>query len=212
MTSEAKRAANRANAQKSTGPRSSEGKARASQNATRHGLATSVADDPAAQERIAALTAALAGEGASPAVKAQAALVAEAQVELYRARAARTQLQGQLITALGGPGGLPLPPLEPIWLASPALITPGEMKKIALGKMGFDSLFTMSRLMAQSRALYRHSEREARAEEKQIRDRLDTLLRDLARIDRYERRALSRRRTAVKHLDELRIAEARPDT
>ena len=211
MTSEAKRAANRANAQKSTGPRSSEGKARASQNATRHGLATSVADDPAAQERIAALTAALAGEGASPAAHAQAALVAEAQVELYRARAARTQLQGQLITALGGSGGLPLPPLEPIWLASPTLITPGEMKKIALGKMGFDSLFTMSRLMAQSRALYRHSEREAGAEEKQIRDRLDTLLRDLARIDRYERRALSRRRTAVRHLDELRAA-ARPDT
>ena len=203
MTSEAKRAANRANAQKSTGPRSSEGKARASQNATRHGLATSVADDPAAQERTAVLTAALAGEGASPAVKAQAALVAEAQVELYRARAARTQLQGQLITALGGPGGLPLPPLEPIWLASPALITPG--------KMGFDSLFTLSRLMAQSRALYRHSEREAGAGEKQIRDRLDTLLRDLARIDRYERRALSRRRTAVRHLDELRAA-AWPDT
>ena len=49
MTTEAKRAANRANAQKSTGPRSSEGKARASQNATRHGLATSVADDPAAR-------------------------------------------------------------------------------------------------------------------------------------------------------------------
>ena len=211
MTSDVKRAANRANAQKSTGPRSSEGKARASQNARRHGLATSVAADPAAQARLAALTAALAGEGASPAVKAQAVVVAEAQVELSRARAARTQLQGQLITALGGPGGYPLPPLEPIWLPSPSLIRPGDLKKIAQGKFNFDSLFTPSRLRARSRALDRHSEREARAEEKQIRDRLDTLLRDLACLDRYERRALSRRRTAVRHLDELRTA-ARPDT
>ena len=37
-----------------------------------------------------------------------------------------------------------------------------------------------------------------------------TLITDLARIDGYERRALSRRRTAVRHLDELRAA--RPDT
>ena len=119
---------------------------------------------------------------------------------------------GRLITALGGPGGHPLPPAEAILLDPPPLITPGNVKKIAQGKFGFGSLFTMSRLMAQSRALQRHSERVARAEEKQARDRLATLLRDLARIDRYERRALSRRRTAVKQLEELRASEARLDT
>ena len=101
MTSEAKRAANRANAQKSTGPRSREGKARSSQNATRHGLAKSAANDPIAQDRMAALAAALAGEGASSACAPRRRLVAEAQVDLDRARAARAHLQGQI---LGGPG------------------------------------------------------------------------------------------------------------
>ena len=88
------------------------------------------------------------------------------------------------------------------------------MKKIALGKMGFDSLFTMSRLMAQSaRPLCATaSARPVPRQQADAATRLDTLLRDLARIDRYERRALSRRRTAVQRLDELRIADDWPDT
>ena len=84
MTSEARRAANRANAQKSTGPRSLAGKARASQNARRHGLGSQVTADPLAREWIASLATALAGEGASPAVQAQAAIAAAVQVDLRR--------------------------------------------------------------------------------------------------------------------------------
>jgi hypothetical protein len=152
MSTDAQRAANHANAKKSTGPRSREGKARASQNATRHGLARSVAKDPAAQDRMAALAAALAGEGASPALQVQAAVVAEAQVDLHRARAARIHLQSRWIDALET-------------LCSAPAGAPGE--EIAA---------------------------------------------HLARIDRYERRALSRRRTAVQRLDELRVAEGRSDT
>ena len=207
MTTEAKRAANRANAQKSTGPRSSEGKARASQNARRHGLGSPVAADPLARIWIASLATALAGEGASPALQAQAAVVAEAQADLQRARAARTHLQGQLTAALEG--NSPPPPEwdEAIEVDEPSLITP---RMILQGK--FESLFTMSRLRAHSRAVLRHDERMARARKKRARDWLAALIKNLARLDRYERRALSRRRTAEKHLDELRIAEARPDT
>ncbi len=68
MTSEAKRAANRANAKKSTGPRSPAGKARASQNARRHGLSRPTAADPASRNAIDARASSLAGEGASPAL------------------------------------------------------------------------------------------------------------------------------------------------
>ena len=46
VTTERKRAANRANARLSTGPRSAAGKARVKQNALRHGLNVAVADDP----------------------------------------------------------------------------------------------------------------------------------------------------------------------
>jgi hypothetical protein len=43
--------ANRANARRSTGPRTAAGKARASRNAVRHGLSVSVLADPALSDR-----------------------------------------------------------------------------------------------------------------------------------------------------------------
>jgi hypothetical protein len=59
VTNERQRAANRANAAKSTGPRTEAGKAKASQNALRHGLATALRSAPGAVEEIERLAQAI---------------------------------------------------------------------------------------------------------------------------------------------------------
>jgi hypothetical protein len=89
MTSETKRAVNRRNAARSTGPRSAAGKKRASQNALRHGLAASLRQDAAAQAEIERMAKLICGDGASR-VKYELALVrAESEIVLRRARIAR---------------------------------------------------------------------------------------------------------------------------
>jgi hypothetical protein len=52
MTSERQRAANRANAAKSTGPRTKAGKAKASQNARWHGLNVALSREPGAVDEV----------------------------------------------------------------------------------------------------------------------------------------------------------------
>jgi hypothetical protein len=59
--SAAKRAANRRNARRSTGPRTAAGKARAARNARRHGLTVSPVTDPAFMREAAALARAIMG-------------------------------------------------------------------------------------------------------------------------------------------------------
>jgi hypothetical protein len=88
MISAAKRAANRANAQKSTGPRTAAGKRRSSQNARRHGLAGGL--DLADLRDIADL-ARMFGDP-QPHVQALAGQIAVAQNALDRARRARVEL------------------------------------------------------------------------------------------------------------------------
>jgi hypothetical protein len=66
VTSEKQRAANRANAAKSTGPRTKAGKAKTSQNALRHGLATVLRCEPGAVEEIERLAQAIVVEAGWP--------------------------------------------------------------------------------------------------------------------------------------------------
>jgi hypothetical protein len=95
MTSAARLQANRDNARASTGPRSDAGKARASRNACRHGLSVPARSDPAHVAEIDHLAHKLAGSKASPEVMSRADQVADAHLEVERARRRRRQLVEQ---------------------------------------------------------------------------------------------------------------------
>jgi len=98
MTTAAVRTANRANAARSTGPRTRAGKAAVARNALRHGLSLPVLADPALAPDVAALVARIAGEGADAARHAAALRIAEAQADVLRVRRVRGRIMAEGFT------------------------------------------------------------------------------------------------------------------
>jgi hypothetical protein len=95
MTSEVKIAANRRNAQRSTGPRAALAKARVRRNALKHGLAALVLADPNAVAEVDCTAVAIRGSETDGLEEEQARIIAESQVTLKRVRRIRTQVLAQ---------------------------------------------------------------------------------------------------------------------
>src|ERR1700730_4081246 len=91
MSSERKILANRRNARFSTGPRTWAGKKRTSKNAWRHGLAAGIPWEPERLAELEQLANALAPEGLPDQIDG-ARMIAEAELDLLRVRAARANL------------------------------------------------------------------------------------------------------------------------
>jgi hypothetical protein len=89
MTSEHRRRINQKNARCSTGPRTAAGKAKASGNSFRHGLAVDIRNDPGFRSDIRGLAQRYCENGAEPGRFTDALTAAEAQFEINRVRQAR---------------------------------------------------------------------------------------------------------------------------
>jgi hypothetical protein len=185
LTSERKIAANRANARASTGPQTTRGRARAARNALRHALSLPVGSIPALSEEVEALAREIAGPGANAATQELARRVAEAQIDLRRVRHARHQFLSDTLS----------------W--------------------EYYSYTKMRMKVKILRALLRPNPPDISTEALEFAtsnpslegpDKLATILleqaKELLAMDRYERRALSRRKFAVRAFDEARARTA----
>ena len=98
MTSERKIRANRANARTSTGPKTARGRAHAARNALRHALSLPVHSDPVWSEEVEALAREIIGTDANPEMQALGRRIAEAQIDLRRVRHVRHQILSQALS------------------------------------------------------------------------------------------------------------------
>jgi hypothetical protein len=153
MVSPEKLAANRSNAQKSTGPQSEKGKRQSRLNATKHGLSIPIGSDVAVRSEVDRLAALIAGEAADYESFELAWSVAATEFDLRRVRVARLlaledAVEGEKRVAPIGPGNA------------------------------------------------RPDVRDANFNYNEMLQRIDAL----ARLERYHRRALSRRHKAIRAL------------
>jgi hypothetical protein len=185
VTSARKITANRANARASTGPQTTRGRARAARNALRHGLSLPVGSIPAMSEEVETLAREIAGPGANAETQELARRVAEAQIDLRRVRHARHQFLSDTLS----------------W--------------------EYYSYTKMRMKVKILRALLRPNPPDISTEALKFAtsnpslegpDKLATILleqaKELLAMDRYERRALSRRKFAVRAFDEARARTA----
>jgi hypothetical protein len=220
MTSERKIAANRANGRKSRGPRTAAGKASASRNALRHGLAAMTHRDPGFSPETEWIARALCADDSRPWVYAAALKVADYQVLLCRIRAEIDAVVERLRV------GTAIPLVKgdnSIALAKASIrqseFAFAELQRIRAGLQANAGQSKEPRTLAVwSRAELRelddtpaNLDELARYEKKialpEDRDELDALcaaLPDLMRLARYERRACSGRKRAFREFMEAK--------
>ena len=178
--------ANRANARRSTGPKTLAGKSAASRNALRHGLAIPVTVDPSLADEVERLALMIAGEGANSSRLERARRVAETQIDLLRVRRARSLL-------LDDARARAKPPSVSELIHADKQVMARRAEKQPKPWGDFDD-----RTRAVLRALNAVNEN---GEPLRLEEGIEAIAAQLVRFDRYERRALSRRKWATRNFD-----------
>jgi hypothetical protein len=179
VTSERKIRANRANARTSTGPKTARGRSHAARNALRHTLSLPVYSDPVWSEEVEALAREIIGTDANPEMQALGRRIAEAQIDLRRVRRARHQILSQALS-------------DPDYESE--VMHRKKSTLVDRYARRFDLTMPMPDIVM-----------EFLSSKPQGPNKFATILADRARqllaLDRYERRALSRRKVAIQAFD-----------
>jgi hypothetical protein len=181
LTSSRKISANRENARASTGPKTTQGRSRTARNALRHGLSLPLSSDPALSEEVEALAREIAGTDATGEIQELARQVAEAHIDLRRVRCARHRLLSHAMS-------------EPYYQSRASMRDKVALMRALLRKNAPD--VAMPAVMKFLTAIPEGPQKLATivAEE----------AKQLLAMDRYERRALSRRKFAIRAFDAAR--------
>jgi hypothetical protein len=186
-TTERKLQANRANARGSSGPKSKQGRRHSARNALRHGLNVPIHLDATLAEEIRALAREIAGTNNGDAgIQELARQVAEADVELQRVRRTRDQLLSTLLSN-----------------------TDYVLRAKQRDKLAADSL-RVGKRASDSPSPKLKPPLGASEEQEKLATVLSREAKQLLVMDRYERRALSRRELAILRLDVARCLNCCP--
>jgi hypothetical protein len=176
--------ANQKNAERSTGPRTVKGKARSRQNAFKHGLAIPTSALPQLREDVLHLAEAIAGDIQDNPLVLQAAMrVAEAAIDVQRARRARVEILNRSRVELG-----PVPPISPERRAETipqSVLCPSASQQTVPADNYLAGLMISSEKLELELAAF------------------GNLASQLERLERYERRSVSRRDRAIRDFTEI---------